>query len=71
MEKFHNPNSFFGFLNSFKILPTNAYLGRLNARTVSPPIIHDPTLSQVFKNWNLADTGAFLTASIVGILMLM
>ena len=68
MDTLYKHNSVFGWLNTFRILPTNVYLGRFGARPIAPPIISDPSLGQVFRNWNIADTGAFVTFYILGIL---
>jgi hypothetical protein len=55
-------NSFFGGLYSLKINYNNPILGMASyTETPYPPIIPDPNLLQIMKNWNIADTGLTLT----------
>jgi hypothetical protein len=51
-------NSFFGWIHGFKFNQNNIVSASANY-VPSPyhPVIEDPSMNQIFQNWNLADTG--------------
>lgn len=61
-------NQFFGWIHSFKISRNNQYF-KPNASTERPfpVIVEDPSMEQVFKNWNYADTGLLISSFVIGL----
>lgn len=54
-------NSFFGGYHSLKLSNNNLIMGTaLYTDPPYPAIIPNPTVEQIFKNWNIADTGVSL-----------
>lgn len=54
-------NSFFGGYHSIKLNNNNLVMGTaLFTFEPYPAIIPNPTIEQIFKNWNIADTGISL-----------
>lgn len=59
---FTNYNSFFGWIPNYKAADLHKYSHSTFAeKPAFPPIIRNPNVKQVLKNWNLADTGLTLT----------
>lgn len=58
-------NSVFGWIHGFRINENNAlFPSSQTAPTPYPPLIADPTVEQLWQNWNTADTGAFIFTSL-------
>jgi hypothetical protein len=63
-------DSFFGFIHGFKINRNNLIFGSSTEEyNPYPTIISQPTFQQCVKNWNIADTGVFLTTVVLGTLV--
>lgn len=66
---FTDHNRFFGWVHNFKIGEANLFFGDNNKRPPYPPIVINPTVRQVFANWNIADTGLLVTGTMIGALL--
>lgn len=63
-------NNILGWVEGLKINDNSIITGKShNTPNPYPIIIHDPSIGQCWKNWNLADTGMLISAAIGGMLM--
>jgi hypothetical protein len=61
-------NRIFGWIHNFKLGDSNIFFGKPNARPPYPPLVINPTVKQVMYNWNIADTGLFAIATVLGMI---
>ena len=62
-------NKFFGWVHNFRFSSSSLFFGNPNKRPPYPPIMRDPQIRHALHNWNIADTGMFLTAAVIGVLL--
>lgn len=62
-------NKFFGWVPNFKFNGSSLIFGEADRRPPYPCIVRFPTLRQVVWNWNMADTGLTVCATVIGALI--